>query len=76
MDYANVHPIIGSLCSLPEGGVDVGMYVACTQELSIDEVLDLREIDDVSRSWRAAVHANMDVSREAQKAKQVRKARS
>lgn len=71
MEYANVHPIIGNLCCRPEGGVDVEMYRALTRDLSIDEALDLLEMDDVARSWRKATEANAKFARqmEAQRRK-------
>jgi hypothetical protein len=58
-----VHPLIGNLCALPEGGVSVEMYRALCSDLSLDDALDLAEIDEVARSWRAAAHANMDDKR-------------
>lgn len=74
MDYANIHPIIGALCSRPEGGVDVDMYRALTSEMSIEEALDLYEVDQVGRSWRAAMQANLDSTRAMNSAKAARKA--
>ena len=63
MQYANVHPLIGNLCALPEGGVDVAMYIALTTVLSIEEALDLAEVDDVQKSWRRAFDANAEAQR-------------
>jgi hypothetical protein len=36
------------------------MFHALTHELSIDDALDLDEIDGVSRSWRDAAQANAE----------------
>lgn len=49
-----MHPVVARLVSRPEGGIDVGMYEALATRLSIDAALDLIEIDNVGRSWRAA----------------------
>lgn len=62
MEYANVHPIIGNLCVKPEGGVDVVMFQALHTDLSIDDALDLVEMDEVSRSWHDAARANAEHS--------------
>ena len=46
------------------------MYQALTTTLSIDDALDLGEIDDVSRTWRDAAQANAeDAQQQAPKAK-------
>lgn len=58
MQYANVHPLIGNLCSVPGGGVNVHMYEALTTRLPLDRALDLAEIDEVNRSWHNAAEAN------------------
>ena len=58
MDYANIHPLIGNLCIKPEGGVDVSMFLALRDELSLDDALDILEMDVVSRSWHTASRAN------------------
>lgn len=49
-----MHPIVARLVSRPEGGVDPQMYLALHTTLPLDGALDLIEIDDVARSWRAA----------------------
>lgn len=38
------------------------MFRLLTSELSIDDALDLVEIDDVSRSWRDAAQANAEAT--------------
>lgn len=72
MSYANVHPLIGNLCIKPEGGVDVNMFLALQEELSLDDALDIIEMDMVSRSWHAASRAN---SRQASARKRPKGAR-
>lgn len=67
--YANVPPLIGNLCSKPEGGVDVAMYKALMYELTLEEALDLWEIDEVGRSWRAAIEGNIRKASEAARRK-------
>ena len=69
MEYANVHPLIGNLCINPEGGVDVAMFIALRDELSMDDALDLLEMDAVSRSWHSASRANQQLSSARRKAK-------
>lgn len=49
------------------------MFHALTTELSIDDALDLAEIDDVSRSWRDAAQANAEVAQTAPKPKRGRR---
>lgn len=61
IQFANVHPLIGNLSIRPEGGVDVAMYEALTQRMSLEEALDLSEIDRVERSWRDAQTANAEL---------------
>ena len=60
IEYANVHPWIGSVCSMPEGGVNVERLVRFKRgDLTLDDLLDALEIDVVGRSWRAAAKANL-----------------
>jgi len=44
----------------PEGDVKETMYTALRTSLSLDDALDLLEIDEVGRSWRAASLRNED----------------
>lgn len=55
-----MHPLIGNLCHRPEGGVDHALFLAAQTELTIDDLLDLDEIDEVGRSWRDAAQANLE----------------
>jgi hypothetical protein len=55
-----MHPLIGNLVSRPEGGLDAFMYNALNTELSLDDALNLAEIDEVQRSWRDATQANVE----------------
>lgn len=50
--------MIVRLVARPRGGVDVAMYRALHEDLSLDEALDLDEIDKVSQSWRVAAELN------------------
>lgn len=54
----NVHPMVARLVARPEGGVDLAMYQALHTTITLDQALDLVEIDDVSRSVRAAAQRN------------------
>jgi len=42
----------------PEGGIDPAMYQALHTTLSLDDALDLMEIEEVQRSWHAASRRN------------------
>lgn len=50
--------MIVRLVARPRGGVDVAMYRALHDDLSLDEALDLDEIDKVSQSVRHAAELN------------------
>lgn len=52
--------MVGLLVRRPEGGIDVAMFEALHDRLSLDRALDLREIDDWSQSWAAASARNRD----------------
>lgn len=52
-------PLIGQLCMLPEGGVDWRLMRALQETLSLDDAYDIAEINEVSRSHRDALEANM-----------------
>jgi hypothetical protein len=56
----NVHPLIAELVQKPEGGIDGAMYAALRTTLSLDDALDLAEINAVGMSWHAAAHRNAD----------------
>lgn len=67
IQFANVHPLIGNLASRPEGGVDWALVTACRRRpsrggITLDELLDLAEIDEVGRSWRDAYQANGELA--------------
>lgn len=51
------------------------MYTALTTTLSLDDALDLEEIDRVGRSWRDAAHANIEAKRKHDAAKRRSKGR-
>lgn len=51
------------------------MLRALTYDLSLDDALDLAEIDAVSRSWRDAVQANADQKQQSQRKRGRRMAR-
>lgn len=55
-----MHPLIGNLCARPDGGVDHALFLALQTTLSLDDALDLEEIDQVSRSHRDAAQANLE----------------
>jgi hypothetical protein len=55
-----VHPLIGNLCIIPGGGVNGILFAALRTSLSLDDALDLEEIDIVDRSWRDARQANTE----------------
>ena len=55
--------LIGQLCMLPAGGVDWHLMRALQETLSLDDAFDIAEINDVSRSHRDAIEANMQRSR-------------
>ncbi len=65
IDYANVPPELARLASLPRGGVDWQLLIAARTTLTIDDLLDAIEIDEVQRSWRDAAQANAEAKREA-----------
>lgn len=44
---------------LPEGGVDWRLMRALQETLSLDDAYDIAEINEVSRSHRDALEANM-----------------
>ncbi len=60
--------MIGNLCCRPDGGVDHSMYLALRTTMSLDDALDLAEIDTVSRSHRDAIEENARLIAEAKKA--------
>ncbi len=61
LEFDYVSPLVGNLCIRPGGGVDGVLYHALRTYLSIDDALDLAEIDNVDRSWRDAAHANAEI---------------
>lgn len=63
IDYANVPPMLARLASLPRGGVDWQLLIAARTSLTIDDLLDAIEIDEVQRSWRDAAQANAEKRR-------------
>lgn len=55
-----MHPLVARLVLSPDGDLKADMYRALQTELTVDDALNLREIDDVGRSWRAASARNED----------------
>lgn len=54
---------------LPEGGLDLNMYRALHDDLSIDDLANLEEIAEVARSHRDAAQANADAQAASQREK-------
>jgi hypothetical protein len=63
IQYANVHPLIGNLCSRPDGGVDADLFVRLHTSMCLKQALDLAEIMEVGNSWRDAYQANAELDR-------------
>lgn len=67
IEFANVHPLIANVCSRPEGGVDWALLKAAQETLSLDDLLDIAEIETVGRSWRDAIQGNLEFQRERER---------
>lgn len=51
---------MAQLVLMTDGDLNLAMYQALNTALTLDEALDLLEIDEVGRSWRAAEQRNSD----------------
>ena len=45
---------------LPNGGIDVAMFQGLQTQLTLDDALDLLEIQEAQQSWQAAHQRNSD----------------
>ena len=73
MQFANIAPLIGNLCTKAEGGVDVEMFRALHDDMSLDDALDMAEILEVWRSWNTAAEMNADEKRAIESKKRQRR---
>ena len=58
LQYSNLPARLGDLCAVPSGGVNGALWLQFRDTATLDDMLDMEEIDTVSRSWRAAAEAN------------------
>lgn len=58
--------MIGDIAKLPDGAVDWRFMLACNGAaepvVTIDDLYDIAEVQDVGRSWADAQQANMEIA--------------